>query len=161
MLANNITPVIYFYNPNIYPEEEYIKRKQEIEAYALRLGLEIVDADYDYKLWRSGTCGMESLPERGSRCLYCFNMRLLQTAKYAAERGIKYFTTTLASSRWKDFNQIIEAGRRASSMVDGVVFWEQNWRKGGLYERRNELLKIENFYNQQYCGCEFSQRNKS
>ena len=88
-------------------------------------------------------------------------MRLLQTAKYAAERGIKYFTTTLASSRWKDFNQIIEAGRRASSMVDGVVFWEQNWRKGGLYERRNELLKIENFYNQQYCGCEFSQRNKS
>lgn len=158
MLANNITPVIYFYNPNIYPEEEYIKRKEEIEAYALRLGLEIVDADYDYQLWRSGTCGMESLPERCGRCQYCFNMRLLQTAKYAAERGIKYFTTTLASSRWKDFNQIIEAGRRATSLVEGVEFWEQNWRKGGLYERRNELLKLENFYNQQYCGCEFSRR---
>ena len=63
MLANNITPVIYFYNPNIYPEEEYIKRKQEIETYAQKLGLEIVDADYDYTLWKSGTCGMETLPE--------------------------------------------------------------------------------------------------
>ena len=48
MLANNINPVIYFYNPNIYPEEEYLKRKTEIEKYATRLGLEIVDADYDY-----------------------------------------------------------------------------------------------------------------
>ena len=156
MLANNITPVIYFFNPNIYPQEEYIKRKKEIENYAQRLGLEIVDADYDYEAWREGTCGMEDLPERSSRCMYCFKMRLLQTARYAAERGIKYFTTTLASSRWKDFNQIIEAGRYATSQVEGVEFWEQNWRKGGLYERRNQLLKIENFYNQQYCGCEYS-----
>ncbi len=156
MLANNITPVIYFFNPNIYPQEEYIKRKNEIENYAQRLGLEIVDADYDYEAWKEGTCGMENLPERSSRCMYCFKMRLLQTARYAAERGIKYFTTTLASSRWKDFNQIIEAGRYATSQVEGVEFWDQNWRKGGLYERRNQLLKIENFYNQQYCGCEYS-----
>jgi len=60
------------------------------------------------------------------------------------------------SSRWKDINQIMEAGKWAASQVPGVEFWDKNWRKGGLYERRNILAK--QFYNQQYCGCEFSVR---
>ena len=86
----------------------------------------------------------------------CFKMRLLQTARYALEHGFTTFTTTLASSRWKSLEQINEAGRWASEQVEGVTFWEQNWRKGGLQERRNQLLKEYGFYNQQYCGCEFS-----
>ena len=74
----------------------------------------------------------------------------------AKELGIDTFTTTLASSRWKSLDQINEAGRWAAEQVGGISFDERNWRKGGLQQRRNELLKENGFYNQLYCGCEFS-----
>ena len=78
--------------------------------------------------------------------------------KYAAENGFPVLTTTLASSRWKSLEQVNEAGEWACSQVEGVVWWPQNWRKGGLQERRNEIIRSERFYNQLYCGCEFSKR---
>jgi len=156
MVANGIRPTIYYYNPNIYPLEEYETRKAEAKRFVTSQGLMFVDADYDYDGWIEGVCGLENEPERGKRCLQCFKMRLLQTARYALEHGFTTFTTTLASSRWKSLEQINEAGRWASEQVEGVTFWEQNWRKGGLQERRNQLLKEYGFYNQQYCGCEFS-----
>ena len=156
IVANGIRPTIYYYNPNIYPLEEYETRKAEAKRFVTSQGLMFVDADYDYDGWKEGVCGLENEPERGKRCLQCFKMRLLQTARYALEHGFTTFTTTLASSRWKSLEQINEAGRWASEQVEGVTFWEQNWRKGGLQERRNQLLKEYGFYNQQYCGCEFS-----
>ena len=235
MMQNGITPVIYYCNPNIYPQEEYEIRKNECTRYAQALGLEIVDADYDHENWLCEMKGLENEPERGGRCLKCFKLRLLRTARYARERGIKVITTTLASSRWKSLDQINEAGqwacdqewedchaplamtcgaplvetvppddskveRRISAVplasakcsenieaamapvgdevndgmplgaVDGsrlgvetvppddskVIWWDQNWRKGGLQERRNQILKEYDFYNQRYCGCEFS-----
>ena len=156
MVANGIHPTVYYYNPNIYPLEEYETRKAEAKRFVTSQGLMFVDADYDYDGWKEGVCGLENEPERGKRCLQCFKMRLLQTARYALEHGFTTFTTTLASSRWKSLEQINEAGRWASEQVEGVTFWEQNWRKGGLQERRNQLLKEYGFYNQQYCGCEFS-----
>ena len=156
MLANGIHPTIYYYNPNIYPLEEYETRKAEAKRFVTSQGLDFVDADYNYQQWKQGICGLENEPERGKRCLCCFKQRLLETARYAQEHGFTVFTTTLASSRWKSLEQINEAGNWAASQVEGVTFWEQNWRKGGLQERRNQLLKAYNFYNQQYCGCEFS-----
>lgn len=173
MLQNGITPVIYYCNPNIYPREEYEIRKNECTRYAQALGLEIVDADYDHDNWLAEMKGLESEPERGGRCLKCFKLRLLRTAQYARERGIKVITTTLASSRWKSLDQINEAGQWACTTLlgavdfsrlgvetvppdDQVIWWNQNWRKGGLQERRNQILKEYDFYNQRYCGCEFS-----
>ena len=85
-------------------------------------------------------------------------MRLLATAKLADERGFRLFTTTLASSRWKNLQQITEAGKWAAARFESLEFWEKNWRKGGLSERRKILLAENGFYNQQYCGCEFSFR---
>ncbi|MDH6313761.1 putative adenine nucleotide alpha hydrolase (AANH) superfamily ATPase [Parabacteroides sp. PFB2-10] len=158
LLENGIRPVIFYYNPNIYPLEEYEIRKAECTRYAKALGLEIVDGDYDHAAWRSDMEGMEHEPERGSRCLSCFQMRLFETARYAAERGLKVFTTTLASSRWKSLEQIHAAGRYAMERHPGTLFWEQNWRKGGLSERRKAIIAEHNFYNQTYCGCEFSQK---
>jgi predicted adenine nucleotide alpha hydrolase (AANH) superfamily ATPase len=99
---------------------------------------------------------MELEPERGARCLQCFKLRLTTTALYAAENGFNDFATTLTSSRWKNFEQIKEAGLFAASLFPGLTFRAQNWRKGGLSERRNELVKKYGFYNQSYCGCEFS-----
>ena len=160
MMLSGITPVIYYCNPNIYPREEYDIRKDECTRYAESLGLEIVDADYDHENWLEAMKGLESEPERGGRCLKCFKMRLLRTAQYARERGIKVITTTLASSRWKSLEQINEAGLWACAQLrdESVMFWEQNWRKGGLQERRLQIIKEYDFYNQQYCGCEFSMR---
>ncbi|MBO5498090.1 MAG: epoxyqueuosine reductase QueH [Bacteroidales bacterium] len=166
MLKDGITPVIYYCNPNIYPLEEYEIRKNECTRYAQALGLEIVDADYDHERWLEEVKGLENEPERGGRCLKCFKIRLLRTAQYAAQRGIKVITTTLASSRWKSLDQINEAGRWACQQVvppDGkVIWWNHNWRKNGLQERRLQIIKEYDFYNQLYCGCEFSMhRNQS
>lgn len=212
MMNNGITPVIYYCNPNIYPYEEYEIRKNECTRYARSLGLEIIDADYDHEVWLETVKGLESEPERGGRCLKCFKLRLLRTAEYAAQRGIKVITTTLASSRWKSLDQINEAGSWACQQLnltrrsgaaplasarcsenieaatvpdqnfsewsvcphgavgesrlggnpvppdDAVVWWNYNWRKGGLQERRLQIIKEYDFYNQQYCGCEFSIR---
>lgn len=173
MMKNGITPVIYYCNPNIYPQEEYEIRKNECTRYAQSLGLEIVDADYDHDNWLEAIRGMEDEPERGGRCLKCFKLRLLRTAEYAAGRGIKVITTTLASSRWKSLDQINEAGLWACRQVqeafernnnqavppyDCVIWWDRNWRKNGLQERRLQIIKEYDFYNQLYCGCEFSMR---
>ena len=161
MMANGVRPVIYYFNPNIWPREEYEIRKQESKRHAESLGLTWIDGDYNHEEWLQGVCGLEGEPERGRRCERCFTLRLIAAAREAKKLGIKYFTTTLASSRWKSLEQIERAGHEAELTVEGTAFWAQNWRKGGLYERRNQLLKEYNFYNQQYCGCEFSTRDKS
>ena len=167
LLAHGIEPVIYYYNPNIYPLEEYEIRKNESKRHAESLGLTWIDEDYNHEAWQREVCGLEHEPERGRRCEQCFFIRLRKTAKKAQELKIAHFATTLASSRWKNLEQINAAGLAAQRSVnesgltsnsEAVYFWDQNWRKDGLQERRNELLKQYNFYNQQYCGCEFSRR---
>ena len=189
MMSSDIEPVIYYCNPNIYPHEEYLIRKDECTRYAQALGLEIIDADYDHEGWLAAVKGLESEPERGGRCLKCFKLRLLRTAEYARDHGFKVITTTLASSRWKSLDQINEAGlwacrealtRRCSAGMplgavgasrsgvenivppdNAVIWWDRNWRKGGLQERRNQIIKEYDFYNQLYCGCEFSIRKEA
>ena len=154
LMAHDITPVIYYYNPNIYPLEEYEIRKNESKRHAESLGIQWIDEDYNHEFWQHEVCGLENEPERGKRCEQCFYIRLKKTAEKAKELGISYFATTLASSRWKSLEQINAAGNAAE--LPSVRFWAQNWRKDGLQERRNALLKEYNFYNQQYCGCEYS-----
>lgn len=140
--------------------EEYTIRKEESKRHAESLGIRWIDADYEHQAWREAVCGMEGEPERGRRCQECFRLRLIATARMAAQLGIREFATTLASSRWKSLEQIEKAGIAAQEAVPGTHFWAQNWRKDGLQERRNQLLKEYAFYNQQYCGCEFSMRKE-
>ena len=172
LLAHAITPVIYYYNPNIYPSEEYEIRKNESKRHAESLGIQWIDDDLSqgegayersHAVWRCAVTGLENEPERGRRCEACFYHRLLATARKAQESGMAFFATTLASSRWKNLDQVNAAGEKAAETVNRlspekqpVAFWAQNWRKDGLQDRRNELLKEYQFYNQQYCGCEFS-----
>lgn len=166
LLANGVRPTIFYYNPNIWPREEYNIRKEESKRHAESLGVQWIDGDYDHDQWLQGVCGLEGEPERGRRCEQCFLLRLTAAAKKAQELGIRYFATTLASSRWKSLDQINRAGFAAEQAINikhqtsdfSLHFWPQNWRKGGLQERRNQLLKEYGFYNQQYCGCEFSSR---
>ena len=173
LLAHQIEPVIYYFNPNIYPFEEYEIRKNESKRHAESLGIKWIEGfprspfkggDIDewakaHEEWLQAVKGLENEPERGKRCERCFLHRLQATAEMAQELGIPFIATTLASSRWKNLEQINAAGELAvSRQPSNVRFWAQNWRKDGLQERRNQLLKEFNFYNQQYCGCEFSAR---
>lgn len=169
LLENGIRPTVFFSNSNIYSRDEYLKRKFEIERYARGLGLETIDDEYDHSRWLEGEGGLAGcgspelrvLPERAERCLSCFKFRLLRAANYAAANGFDTLTTSLASSRWKDLKQVEEAGKWACAQVEGVEFWPMNWRKGGLQERRSQIIREQGFYNQDYCGCEFSLRKKS
>lgn len=163
MLANGEQPVLFYSNPNIYPEEEYLIRRDECVRYAGKLGLEFIEDKYDHSEWQDWIKGHEDQPERGSRCLECFRMRLQRAAAKARELGIDTFTSTLASSRWKSLEQIARAGNWAADGANAafpdstqVHFDARNWRKGGLQQRRSELLKENGFYNQLYCGCEYS-----
>ncbi len=158
MLSNGICPTVFYCNPNIYPKEEYEIRKQEAIRFVTSQNLDFIDADYNYTHWRNTMLGLEDEPERGGRCLKCFTLRLTETAHYASEHGFSVVSSTLACSVCISLDQLNDSGCRAASLYPGTIFWEQNWRKGGLQERRNRLLKEYDFYNQLYCGCEFSMK---
>ena len=124
-------------------------------------GLVVIDDVYDHEAWRCAVRGLECEPERGQRCLQCFRFRLERAARYAHEHGFNVLTTTLASSRWKDLGQVDAAGAYACSLFPGLRWWGRNWRKGGLQERRSAIIREQNFYNQTWCGCEFSHHDKT
>ena len=165
LLANGIRPVVFFSNSNITPFEEYELRRGELARYCKSLGVEMVDDEYNHDAWRAFVLNgspeeLAAAPERGPRCFNCFRFRLKRAAEYAAARGIPVLTTTLASSRWKSLEQVAAAGLWACNNYKPeehpVLFWPQNWRKGGLQPRRAEIICEQNFYNQTWCGCEFS-----
>lgn len=158
MEQHEVRPTIFYSNSNIYPREEYEIRRNEILRYAQEKGITLIEDEYDHDAWLAYIKGLEGEPERGNRCLMCFKYRLMRAARKCRELGLESFTTTLASSRWKRLDQINEAGAWAAGQTGVVTFDDRNWRKGGLQERRNQLLKELGFYNQQYCGCEFSMR---
>ncbi|MDR0544794.1 MAG: epoxyqueuosine reductase QueH [Odoribacteraceae bacterium] len=158
LLDRGARPALFYFNPNIFPREEYARREAECARHAAALGLEMIAGEYDHEAWLAAVAGLEGEPERGARCARCFEIRLRATALLARERGFARVATTLASSRWKSLEQISAAGLRAVADLPGVAFLDKNWRKGGLAERRRVLLSRYNFYNQSYCGCEFSAR---
>jgi predicted adenine nucleotide alpha hydrolase (AANH) superfamily ATPase len=147
LLNNGIQPTMFYYNPNIFPEEEYEKRKQEEIRYCASLGVKFIDGDYDHELWRGLVRGYEKCPERSERCMICFKHRLAVAARETLNLGLKVF------------EQVSEAGRYAEEQVPESIFWDHNWRKGGMSERRVAICKEQNFYLQQYCGCEMSFEN--
>ena len=158
LVRQGVRPVIFYSNANITPRREYDIRLAECRRYAESYGLELVEDLYDHSAWLAVVRGLEQAPERGPRCLQCFRFRLERAARYAQEHGFDLLTTTLASSRWKSLEQVNAAGEYACSLYPDVVWWPRNWRKGGLQERRGEIIREQCFYNQHYCGCEFSLR---
>lgn len=159
LLDDGIDHTLFFYNPNIHPEDEYRQRKDEIARFAARQGVAFIDADYDPDTWFARTNGLENEPERGPRCTVCFSMRLERTALYAHDHGFGAIASTLGISRWKNLALVNECGHRAAQAHDGLVFWDVNWRKDGRTERRAEIVRRENFYQQTYCGCVSSLRD--
>ena len=132
---------VLWYNPNIHPRAEYELRKRENLRYAERLRIPFVDLDYDASEWHARARGLEHAPERGARCTMCFDMRMERTALYAVEHGFTHFTTTNATSRWKDVGQVNAAGRRAAERhADrGLAFWEFDWQTDEMTRLKYEI----------------------
>lgn len=159
MLENGVDLTIFFYNPNIHPKKEYEIRKNENIRYAEKLGIDFVDGDYDVQNWFSQSRGMEKEPERGNRCTMCFDMRFIETARYAKNNNFKIITSSLGISRWKNMDQINDSGITAAHLIGDVKYWTYNWRKQGGAARMYQIAKKENFYKQEYCGCIYSLRD--
>lgn len=159
--ASGIDYAIFFYNPNIHPEKEYLLRKEENIRFAEQHDIEFIDADYDTDNWFARAKGMEYEPERGIRCTMCFDMRFERTALYAKEHGYTLISSSLGISRWKDMNQINDCGHRAAAPYEGMEYWDYNWRKKGGSKRMIEISKRERFYQQEYCGCVYSLRDSN
>lgn len=159
MIESGIEPTVYFYNPNIYPSEEYELRKREVIRYAQKRAIPFIDADHETELWFHQTKGHEEDAERGERCCLCFEMRLNKAAAYAQDNGFKIFTTSLGISRWKDLEQVTRAGKRAALLFPGLIYWDYNWRLHGGQDDMERISKEEGFYRQRYCGCLFSLRD--
>ena len=116
LVNHDIAPTIFYFNPNIYPQEEYIIRKEESKRHADMLGVKWIDGDYDYEQWKRQISGLENEPERGHRCELCFQIRLTEAAKKAKELGLEYFTTTKKRKNW-DWS----TSRRPWHLQDGRV----------------------------------------
>jgi len=161
LAESGIAYSVFFYNPNIHPEKEYVIRKEENIRFAQKNQIEFIDADYDRDNWFARARGMEHEPERGVRCTMCFDMRFERTALYAHEHGFDVFTSSLGISRWKNMQQINDCGTRAAAKYDRLVYWDYNWRKKGGSARMIEISKREHFYQQEYCGCIYSLRDSN
>ena len=158
---SSINFTIFFYNPNIHPEREYIIRKDENKKFAIKYNIPFIDADYDVKNWFELTKGMEWEPERGKRCTVCFDMRFVKTASFASKNNFDIISSTLGISRWKDFNQINNSGIKAAELFKDISYWTYNWRKQNGSQNMLTVSKNERFYMQEYCGCVYSLRDSN
>ena len=150
---------ILYYNPNIYPYEEYIKRKNEqiklIHEIKTKNSINIIDCDYDNELYNNLIQGLEKEPERGNRCTICYQMRMEKTASIAKENKYDYFCTTLSVSPYKNSNLINQIGKNLEEKYK-VNWLYSDFKKKDGYKKSIELSKKYNLYRQNYCGCIYS-----
>ena len=148
-------PVVFFYNPNIFPYKEYEIRRKELQNYCQKNNFEYFEKNYDIKTFYISIKGLEQEPEKGKRCSICFKIRLEETAKLAKKLNIDNFTTTLSVSPHKNSIQIFEEGNSIAGRY-GLNFLEYNFKKQDGYKISRQIAKENNMYTQSYCGCQFS-----
>lgn len=153
----NIT--VFYYNPNITNQEEYLKRKQEqirlISELPAVNKISILDADYNPEKFFEISKGLEDCREGGERCFKCYELRLKATAEAAKENDFDYFCTTLTISPLKNAQKINEIGRILGDEY-GIPFLPSDFKKKEGFKKSIELSRIYNLYRQNYCGCIYS-----
>lgn len=154
---------IYYYNPNIYPEQEYIRRVEEqqklIASMHLRYSIRFQEGEYQPNEFYQLVKGLETAEEGKERCFVCYEMRLNKAAEFAAKNGFDYFTTTLSISPHKNAEKLNEIGARLG-LKHKVAYLPSDFKKKNGYKRSIELSKEYGLYRQDYCGCIFSIQNK-
>ncbi|MBQ8227449.1 MAG: epoxyqueuosine reductase QueH [Clostridia bacterium] len=159
VLAQYFNVTVLYYNPNIYPEEEYNKRLSEqikiINSMPLKNKVELMPCDYDEQEFLDIAKGFESEREGGARCKECFVLRLGKTAALAKEKGFDFFTTTLTVSPHKNAQLLNQIGKELEEKY-GVKYLFADFKKKEGYKRSIQLSKEYDLYRQEYCGCRFS-----
>ncbi len=155
----NYEIIVLFYNPNIYPNEEYERRKAELIRFCETKKVNYKILEDDTEVYYKAIKGFETEPEKGSRCQKCFELRLQKTAEFAKNINANYFTTTLSVSPHKRFAQIQETAKKAETAT-GIKYLGYDFKKQNGFLKTNEIAKEFNFYRQDYCGCKFSIRKK-
>ncbi len=154
---------VFYYNPNIYPEEEYRMRVREQQEFIRRFPaphpIHFVEGEYDTDRFYDMAKGMEQLPEGGERCFRCYELRLREAGTLARAEGFDYFTTTLSISPLKNAGKLNEIGQRIGAEV-GVTYLCSDFKKKNGYKRSTELSREYGMYRQDYCGCVYSLRER-
>ncbi|NLP17049.1 MAG: epoxyqueuosine reductase QueH [Clostridiales bacterium] len=160
-LSNYFAITVYYYNPNIYPEEEYLRRVKEqeqlIESMEFKNPVMFMKGDYDTNKYYELIKGHEGDKEGNERCFLCYRLRLEEAARVAKEGGYEFFTTTLTISPHKDAVKLNEIGEELATSY-GVLFLPSDFKKRNGYKRSIELSDKYGLYRQDYCGCVFSKR---
>lgn len=163
-LTNYFDITVLYYNPNIYPYEEYIKRKNEqikvIELLNSKStnNIDIMDCDYDNNLYEKKIKGLEMEPERGKRCEICYKLRIEKTANIAKDNKYDYFCTTLSVSPYKNANLINKIGEEMEQKYN-IKWLYSDFKKKDGYKKSIMLSQKYNLYRQNYCGCIYSKKN--
>lgn len=154
---------VFYYNPNIYPESEYTKRILEQQTLIGQLKskypISFMAGAYDKERFYAMAEGMEALKEGGARCMKCYELRLREAAEVAKKGNFDYFTTTLSISPMKNAVKLNEIGMRLAEEYQ-VAYLLSDFKKKNGYKRSIELSKEYGLYRQDYCGCEFSKRER-
>ena len=156
---------VFYYNPNLYPDQEYEKRVLEQKRFIAEFNdnvgknVSVIEGDFEKSLYYETVRGLEDEPERGIRCSECFKLRLGKTAQTAADGNFDYFATTLTISPQKNAKLLNKIGEEASGKY-GVRYLATDFKKKEGYKRSIELSNEYGMYRQDYCGCEFSFRDR-
>ena len=154
---------VFYYNPNIAPEEEFLRRAEEQRRLIAELPhaheIQFRCGEYESEAFEALARGLEDMPEGGERCTRCFRLRLGKTAALAAREGFDYFTTTLSISPLKDAQRLNAIGGELAEQF-GVSYLFSDFKKKNGYKRSCELSLQYGLYRQDYCGCVFSRRER-
>jgi epoxyqueuosine reductase len=142
----------YFYNPNLYPEEEYLRRLENAQIVAGELRFHLTEGPRNYQDWEAAVGGLENEREGGARCPVCFKYRLTQTYRFMQESGCEAFTTTLTMGSNKSSLLISRLGHE----IGNERFLDRDFKKKSGFQRAGELAKKWGLYRQHYCGCRYS-----
>ncbi len=162
-LARYFSITLFYYNPNISPEEEYRKRLAEVRRLLAELPVKypvsLLEGKYDPQRFFAMAKGLESEPEGGARCALCYGLRLREAAEAAKAGGFEWFTTTLSVSPYKNAEKLNAIGAELEKEY-GVRYLPSDFKKRGGYQRSIELSRVYGLYRQNYCGCVFSLRQR-
>ncbi len=152
-LSKKFVVSIFFYNPNIFPYEEYRKRLLCVEEFARIYEAELIIGAYDGDFFIESVKGYEKEKEGFKRCDICFSLRLSKTKTIASSNGFDLFATTLSVSPHKNAQNINKAGACLSD--ENTKFYQADFKKHNGYRITNSISKSFHFYRQNYCGCRF------
>ena len=163
LLSEYFEITVFYYNPNIYPPEEYHMRAAEqerfVQTFPAKHKISFVEGAYDTSRFYDMAKGMEDLKEGQERCFACYELRLREACEYAKANGFDFFTTTLSISPLKNAAKLNEIGAKLEEEYH-ISYLYSDFKKQNGYKRSTEISNEYDMYRQYYCGCVFSKKQR-